>query len=232
MEDDEPLFVIGCHAMCTGQSSTSVLQNWTKSADGSRIYRLLRARFLDATGCTEIALCLTALLSLQRLSRPPDPNSECQFSRHPLADLHEFLLSYDSFGNRQGTLESIIWSFCRVVPSLEIGEPAYILQFVSYAVDTESSLPPRLDGILDHYLWIRLHSSAHKEALSQCLGDLSLMCSLIAGMHGGANGRSTYDSAPKPVDESSINELASELSSWEVVEARRFKNGLAATRNL
>jgi len=217
--------------MCTGQRSTTVLQNWTRSADASRIYRLLRARFLASTGCTELALCVTSLRTLQQLSPRPDPNSECRFPEYPLADLHDFLLSDDSLlsnyfmGNRQGTLESIIWSFCRVVPSLGTGEPAYIVQFVSYAANTENSLPPRLDGILDHYLWIRLlSSSAHKEALSQCLGDFSSTCSLIARMHGGPKDRTTYDFAPKADNESAINELASELSSWEVVDAGRFED--------
>ena len=104
-------------------------------------------------------------------------------------------------------------------------ERAGILQFVSYATDTESSLPPRLDGILDYSFWIRLRSSlGHNEALSLVLGDFSSMYSLIAGMHGGANGQTRYESTPKPASESSITELARKLSSWEVVEVGGFKN--------
>lgn len=118
----------------------------------------------------------------------------------------------------------MIWTFCRLVSSLGTGEPGYIVQFVSFAAHTESLLPPRLDGILDHYLWILLLSFLHhKEALGQCLGDFSSMCLLIANMHGGgAKGQKTYDFTMKADNEAAI--LASELSSWEVVDAGRFED--------
>jgi len=209
--------------MCIGQRSIKAIQDWIQSADGSRFCCSLCARLRDCTGCTEFALCLAALLSLHRLSPSPDPNREYQTREHPLADLHYYLVSGYSIGIRQGTLENIAWSFCRVVPFLGVGETAGILRMVSYAVDTKR-LPPSMNGILDHYIWIRFRSFLnHEGGLNLLLRDLSTMCSLMESA-GGRRWSDQCSCSPKLVSESSVTSLASQLSSWGVVEAEDSEN--------
>ncbi|KAL9100821.1 MAG: hypothetical protein Q9163_003851 [Psora crenata] len=139
-KNDEPLFIIGCHAVSVGPRSIKVLEDWTRSVPARNFYHALCTRALASTDGTELAFCLTALLAILEFHGHSHPEGEYQEEgTNFLAELDFLLHSSIFIGIDRVTLEKVMAALGRVLQGLENEKTAEILQLMASVTDIESS---------------------------------------------------------------------------------------------
>ena len=156
----------------SARSNGGTLPEWARSEDGQRVYRKLIQDFCTPKSPAEVALILTALVSLTRLCADGIgvPASSVEES-HVLSSLS--LLGDFPTGNRQATLEHLVWSlWAAASPQVAVTESLEILRILTHAVDEPERMAEFTDNDIAPY-WKRRFSPlrSHQEALSS-MSDL------------------------------------------------------------